>query len=102
MVNYNVNHEGGLRLGEMEVECLWGYGIVQFLKERMMECSDNYRIFVCRKCGLPAIVNPERNIYCCKNCKNNTDFAQVRIPFASKLLFQEIQSMNISTRFLTQ
>jgi len=93
--------DGGLRLGEMELECLWSYGISQFLKERIMECSDNYRIFACKQCGLMAIVNPEKGIYCCKNCKNNTNFAQCRIPYSCKLLLQEIQSMNISTRFLT-
>jgi DNA-directed RNA polymerase beta subunit len=93
--------EGGLRLGEMELECLWSYGTLQFLKERIMECSDNYRVFTCRQCGLMAIVNPEKGIYNCKNCKNNTNFAQLRVPFALKLLMQEIQSMNISTRFIT-
>lgn len=93
--------DGGLRMGEMEIECLWSYGTLQFLKERIMECSDNYRIFACKQCGLMAIVNPEKKIYNCKNCKNNTNFAQLRIPYACKLLFQEIQSMNVSTRFLT-
>lgn len=93
--------DGGLRLGEMECECLWSYGIIQFLKERIMECSDNYRIFACKQCGVMAIVNPEKNLYTCKNCKNNTNFAQARIPYAAKLLLQEIQSMNISTRFIT-
>ncbi|KAG1675891.1 hypothetical protein FOA52_001548 [Chlamydomonas sp. UWO 241] len=36
--------DGGLRLGEMEVECNWAHGISSFLKERFMECSDNYRM----------------------------------------------------------
>ena len=85
----------------MEIECLWAYGIMQFLKERVMECSDNYRLFICKQCGIPAIVNPEKNVYCCKNCKNNTQFSETRLPYATKLLFQEVQSMNIAARFLT-
>jgi len=85
----------------MEIECLWSYGTTQFLKERIMECSDNYRVFTCKGCGNMAIVNPERGIYKCKNCKNNTDFAEVRIPYSFKLLLQEIQSMNIGTKFIT-
>ena len=66
-----------------------------------MECSDNYRIFVCRKCRMIAVVNPERNIYLCKACKNNTDFAEVRVPYACKLLMQEVQTMSIGTYIST-
>lgn len=93
--------DGGLRLGEMEVECNWAHGISSFLKERIMECSDNYRVFVCKKCKMMANVNPDKNIYMCKGCKNTTQFAEVRIPYASKLLLQEIQSMSIGTKFIT-
>jgi DNA-directed RNA polymerase II subunit RPB2 len=93
--------EGGLRLGEMEVECNWGHGTMNFLKERFMDCSDNYRIYTCKKCGNIANVNPENNIYVCSICCNKTNFAEVRIPFASKLLFQEIQSIGINTKFFT-
>jgi hypothetical protein len=94
--------DGGLRIGEMELECNWAHGIFQFLKERLMECSDNYRVFVCKNCGNMANVNPERNIYNCRNCKNITKFAEVRIPYACKLLFQEIQTMGIGAKFNTQ
>jgi hypothetical protein len=93
--------DGGLRLGEMEVECNWAHGISSFLKERIMECSDNYRVFICKKCKMMANVNPERNIYICKGCKNTTQFAEVRIPYASKLLLQEVQTMSIGTKFIT-
>lgn len=93
--------DGGLRLGEMEIECAWAHGTQQFLKERFMECSDNYRVFICKNCGLMANVNPDRNIYMCKACKNNTNFAEIRIPYACKLLFHEIQTMGIGARFLT-
>lgn len=93
--------DGGLRIGEMEVECNWSHGIFQFLKERMMECSDNYRVFACKQCGMPAIVNPDKNIYMCKSCKNNVHFSEVRIPYACKLFLQEIMTMGIATRFIT-
>lgn len=93
--------DGGLRLGEMEIECNWAHGTQQFLKERFMECSDNYRVFICKSCGLIANVNPEKNIFQCKSCKNNTDFAEIRIPYACKLLFHEIQTMGIGARFMT-
>jgi DNA-directed RNA polymerase II subunit RPB2 len=92
---------GGLRLGEMEVECNWAHGINQFLKERIMECSDNFRVHVCKQCGYMAVANPEKNAFNCKNCKNITNFAEIRIPYACKLLFQEIQTMGIGTKFIT-
>lgn len=94
--------DGGLRLGEMELECLWAHGTQSFLKERFMECSDNYRVFVCRGCWMMAPVNPERGLYYCRACQNTTDFVEVRMPYASKLLLQEMQTMSIGARLITQ
>jgi DNA-directed RNA polymerase beta subunit len=94
--------DGGLRLGEMEVECNWAHGTMHFLKERFMECSDNYRVFVCKKCNrLAPNINPDKNKFKCNVCGNKIHFAEVRIPFASKLLMQEIQSMSIGTKLLS-
>jgi hypothetical protein len=93
--------DGGLRIGEMEVEGMWAHGCLQFLKERIMECSDNYRVFTCKTCGMIATVNPEKNIYICRNCKNTTNFSEIRIPYAAKLLLQEVQTMSIAARFIT-
>jgi len=93
--------DGGLRLGEMETECNWAHGIMHFLKERFMECSDNYRLFVCKACGTPAVVNPDMNRWSCRRCPDSKGFAEIRIPYACKLLLQEIQTMNIGTRFIT-
>jgi DNA-directed RNA polymerase II subunit RPB2 len=93
--------EGGLRIGEMETEVIQAYSAFTFLKERFMECSDNYRLFVCKLCGMVAIFNQEKNIWLCKTCKNNLHFSQIRLPYACKLLFQEIQAMSIGVRFNT-
>ena len=90
---------GGLRLGEMERDCFIAHGTANFLAERMLHVSDNYRIFVCKYCGMHANVNTDKNIYSCKNCKNNTDIAQVRMPYAFKLLNQELYTMNIMMRY---
>lgn len=92
--------DGGLRLGEMETVCMLAHGASHFLKERFMECSDNFRVHICRLCNEMGIANPEKGIYKCKACNNNTHFAEVRIPYAFKLLAHEIQTMSISTRFL--
>ena len=93
--------DGGLRLGEMELECLWAHGSMFFLKERFMECSDNYRVFLCRQCGMMAPNYPERGLNFCQACRNTTDFAEARIPYACKLLLQEVQTMGIGARMLT-
>lgn len=92
--------EGGLRIGEMEVECNLAHGVSSFLKERLVEMSDNYRVFTCKKCGLMANCNPDKNIHTCKYCRNTTQFAEIRIPYAAKLLFQELQTMSVGTRFI--
>ena len=91
---------GGLRLGEMERDCFIAHGTSNFLAERMLHVSDNYRIFICKKCGMHANVNTDKNIYSCKYCNNNTDIAQVRMPYAFKLLNQELYTMNIMMRYI--
>jgi DNA-directed RNA polymerase II subunit RPB2 len=94
--------EGGLRFGEMERDCVAAHGVMEFTKERFMECSDGFNCYTCRKCGLLAIANPEANIWLCKGCQNTTEFAAIQIPYAYKLLVQELETMNISSRIFTQ
>lgn len=92
---------GGLRFGEMERDAIVAHGASAFLKERMLDTSDNYRVFVCRKCGLICTANPEKNIYKCMQCKNSADITQVRIPYSMKLLMQELMTMGVAPRIST-
>jgi len=92
---------GGLRFGEMERDCMIAHGTANFLKERMMDVSDKYRIFICAECCMPVIANPKNNLYECKKCKNYKKFKQINLPYSCKLLMQELQCMNIGPRFLT-
>jgi DNA-directed RNA polymerase beta subunit len=94
--------DGGLRFGEMERDVMIAHGASVFLKERMMEASDNFEVHVCKGCGIIAVANREKNIWKCTGCGNTTEFAQVRIPYAYKLFLQELESMNISSRILPE
>ena len=48
------SRDGGLRLGEMERDCLISYGSCMLLRERLMTSSDEFDIQICESCGLLA------------------------------------------------
>ena len=92
---------GGLRLGEMERDSIISHGMSSFLKESYTVRSDNYKFFVCKMCGRIAIANPKKNIFNCNFCNNTHHFDEVRIPYASKLLLQELESQSMCIRLIT-
>jgi hypothetical protein len=101
------SRDGGLRFGEMERDCIISHGMGRFLKERMLETADAYSCHVCQTCGLFAQrmlrqdnkpYATKRDIFYCAACKNKTNIAKIRIPYAFKLLIQEMMSMNIAAR----
>jgi DNA-directed RNA polymerase II subunit RPB2 len=89
---------GGLRVGEMERDAILSHGASLFLKEKMLDCSDNSKQYICKICGMIMVSNSERNLYNCNYCKNDIDPSQVRIPYAFKLIIQELQAMSIALR----
>lgn len=104
---------GGLRIGEMERDVLISHGATRFCKERLFDVSDKYQVNVCKKCGMVAACNDGNNntkfythsdftIHSCRTCGNKTDFALVDMPYANKLLFQELQTINVVPRILTE
>ena len=95
------SRDGGLRFGEMERDAMVSHGASRFTKGRMYDSSDKFSVFVCNKCGLIACYNDLMHIHLCRTCNNRTDFAYVEIPYACKLLFQELNTMNIAPRIIT-
>jgi DNA-directed RNA polymerase II subunit RPB2 len=96
------SRDGGLRFGEMERDCMISHGAARFTRGRLYDASDKYSVHVCKKCGLIASYNNEMHIHNCRTCGNQTDFAYVEIPYACKLLFQELNTMNVVPRLLTE
>ena len=93
--------DGGFRMGEMERDCVLAHGAMAFLKERLFDSSDKFVFWICKKCGLIAIANTEKNIFRCSYCPDSTEFSQVQIPYATKLFMQEIMSMGMVMRLRT-
>ena len=91
--------DGGLRIGEMEIECQWSHGVQYFLAERFMDCSDAFAVHVCSDCGSMVPVNLQRGVHLCETCGNASKFKELHIPYASKLMAQEVGSMGVNMRF---
>ena len=80
---------GGLRLGEMERDCLIAYGASQLLLERLMLSSDAHQVDVCETCGMMGYNN------WCQSCQSSRGVVKMSMPYAAKLLIQELMSMNV-------
>ena len=115
-------NNGGLRIGEMDRDCLIAHGMSKFINESMMVRGDQYYMAVCNKTGCIAVYNESKNLFLSPmadgpikyvtNLDNNLnivnitkygrDFSVVRVPYAFKLLLQELQTMNIQMRIITE
>ena len=114
-------NDGGLRIGEMERDAVCAHGLAYFLNESFMIRGDEYYMAVCNKTGSISIYNEDKNLFLSPyadgpinfhtnpdgtmNIKNLTRFGRsfslLRIPYSFKLLIQELQTMNIQMRLIT-
>lgn len=77
--------------GVVAHNCLISQGCSRFLLERLYDLSDPYKIPVCSQCGSM----PSTPTYC--SVCDQSDIKTVPIPYAAKLLFQELNAMGIRT-----
>ncbi|MFH1684811.1 MAG: DNA-directed RNA polymerase subunit B [Candidatus Micrarchaeota archaeon] len=91
--------EGGLRFGEMERDCLIGYGASMLIRERLLEESDKCTMNVCTDSGCIATPDYTQNKnYCRLSQSDNSE--PVEMSYAFKLLLDEIQSLCIFPRIV--
>ena len=96
------SRDGGLRVGEMERDVIIAHGASKFVKDRLLDASDKYKLHICKRCGMIASYNEKEHIHLCNICENRSDFSMVHIPYSCKLLFQELISMNVVPRIITE
>ena len=95
------SRDGGLRFGEMERDCMVSHGASRFTKDRLYHASDAFHVNVCKSCGMIASYNDKVHVHHCRTCDNRIDFDYVELPYACKLLFQELITMNVAPRIMT-
>ena len=84
------SNNGGLRIGEMESWALWSHGISSFTKESFMERSDKFNVQIDETNGLIQYDNDINN-----KCN-------IQLPYAMKLMLQELETMSIAPRLVTE
>ena len=98
---------GGLRVGEMERDCMLAHGASSVILDRLFKQSDEFECYVCRRCGLigehidtDTAVSVQPRVYC-RGCRleGPDSLARVQIPYSMKLLAQECAGLNVALRF---
>lgn len=119
------SNDGGLRIGEMERDCLLAHGMSQFIKDSMMNRGDKYKIAVCNHTGMIAVYNEVDDIFYSPMVDGPLKFDQeivrqvniipkprhisrfgrsfsvLEVPYCFKLFIQEIAIMNVQMYIIT-
>lgn len=119
--NHGRSKNGGLRIGDMERDCVIAHGMGSFMYDSMMTRGDSYRMAICNHTGTIAIYNRDTDTlyspmvdgpigYEKKDnetfiphliTKYGKQFSIVEVPYCFKLLMQELASMQVHMRLIT-
>ncbi len=94
------SREGGLRFGEMERDTLIGFGVAGVIRDRLLEESDKSIQYICKKCGSIAYRDHVKGEVICPLC-GSRDIAEVEMPYAFKLLADEIKALMIFPKIIS-
>ena len=106
----------------MERDCLISHGATRFLQESMLTRGDEYFMAICNKTGTIAIFNESKNLFLSPMVdgpiqfsgtvdenlniinisKYGRDFSVIKVPYTFKLLMQELLTMNVQMRIITE
>jgi DNA-directed RNA polymerase II subunit RPB2 len=92
---------GGLRIGEMETNVLLSHGIASFIKETMLERSDKAKMVLNKDTGALAIENATTKTYKTNQGTIATNVAHIEIPYAWKVVMQELDAFGMTARLMT-
>lgn len=93
------SRKGGLRLGEMERDALIAHGVPRTLQERMVDSADCLFTYICKQCGLFVEEPPLSGMPAfCRNCMSFKTSYRVKVPYAYRLICQELLSIHIAVR----
>ena len=91
--------KGGLKIGHMERDILLAQGVQSVVRDRLLEQSDVFKMWLCDICGWTAVYNKERNMKECRLCQNSS-ISVVKLPYGAKLLRDELAGMGIIARMI--
>lgn len=96
------SRNGGLRIGEMERDCLIAHSVVMFLKEKLMESSDIFEVCVSEQKRTVIASNPKQGIYQygTEEIYGKDDIAHVQMPYAMNLFRNELRTMLVDVQIV--
>jgi DNA-directed RNA polymerase beta subunit len=107
-------NNGGLRLGEMEKDCMCSWGAADLVRERLMLASDPTKIEVCTSCGTQTLINAaslleeeekgadarHNVVSACKKCPpSSQNIGVVETSYTHLLIKRMVEGLGITVKF---